>query len=141
LEKLSFDRMAAVPYAGLPIATAIALRLGRPLIYPRKEVKEYGTGATVEGGFNPGETVVLIDDLVTSAGSKVEAVDKLTAVGLKVRDVVVLIDREAGGHKALSEAGLELHSVFTLSELIDHWADSGALDEGLLAKLRKFLAR
>ncbi len=141
LEKLTFDRLAAVPYAGLPIATAIALRLGQPLIYPRKEAKEYGTGAMVEGGFHPGEAVVIIDDLVTSAGSKLEAVDKLTAVGLKVRDVVVLIDREAGGHKALSEAGLELHSVFTFSELIDHWAASGALDEGLLAKLRKFLAR
>ncbi len=141
LEKLTFDRLAAVPYAGLPIAIAIALRLGQPLIYPRKEAKEYGTGATVEGGFHPGEAVVLIDDLVTSAGSKLEAVDKLTAVGLKVRDVVVLIDREAGGHKALSEAGLELHSVFTFSELIDHWAASGALDEGLLVKLRKFLAR
>ena len=140
LDKLTFDRLAAVPYAGLPIATAIALRLDRPLIYPRKEAKEYGTGATVEGGFHPGETVVLIDDLVTNAGSKVEAVDKLTAVGLKVRDVVVLIDREAGGHKALSEAGLELHSVFTFSELIDHWAESGALDEGLLEKLRNFLA-
>lgn len=140
LDKLTFDRLAAVPYAGLPIATAIALRLDRPLIYPRKEAKEYGTGATVEGGFHPGETVVLIDDLVTNAGSKVEAVDKLTAVGLKVRDVVVLIDREAGGQKALSEAGLELHSVFTFSELIDHWAESGALDEGLLEKLRKFLA-
>jgi len=139
LEELDFDRLAAVPYAGLPIATAIALLLGRPLIYPRKEAKEYGTGATVEGGFHPGETVVLIDDLVTSAGSKVEAVDKLTAVGLKVRDVVVLIDREAGGHKALAEAGLELHSVFTLSELIDHWDASGTLDDGLLAKLRNFL--
>ena len=141
LEKLTFDRLAAVPYAGLPIATAIALRLGQPLIYPRKEAKEYGTGAAVEGGFHPGETAVLIDDLVTNAGSKVEAIDKLTAVGLKVRDVVVLIDREAGGHKALAEVGLELHSVFTFSELIDHWAASGALNKGLLAKLRKFLAR
>ena len=141
LEKLTYDRLAAVPYAGLPIATAIALRLGQPLIYPRKEAKEYGTGAAVEGGFHPGETAVLIDDLVTNAGSKVEAIDKLTAVGLKVRDVVVLIDREAGGHRALAELGLELHSVFAFSELIDRWAASGALDEGLLAKLRKFLAR
>ena len=139
LEKLTFDRLAAVPYAGLPIATAIALGLGQPLIYPRKEAKEYGTGATVEGGFHPGETVVLIDDLVTNAGSKVEAVDKLTAVGLKVRDVVVLIDREAGARASLRKSGLELHSVFTLSELIDHWDASGILDDGLLAKLRKFL--
>ncbi|MCZ6530310.1 MAG: orotidine-5'-phosphate decarboxylase [Chloroflexi bacterium] len=141
LERLTFDRLAAVPYAGLPIATAIALQSGRPLIYPRKEVKEYGTKATIEGGFEPGETAVLIDDLTTSGGSKLEAVDKLTVAGLEVRDVVVLIDREAGSGESLSAVGLQLHSVFTFSQLIDHWTASGALNESLLAKLEEFLAR
>jgi uridine monophosphate synthetase len=141
LEKLAFDRLAAVPYAGLPIATAIALQSGQPLIYPRKEVKEYGTGATVEGGFQPGETAVLIDDLITSGTSKFEAVDKLRAAGLEVHDVVVLIDRRAGARASLSEVGLQLHSVFTLSELIDHWTKSGVLDGGVLARLNEFVAR
>jgi uridine monophosphate synthetase len=141
LEKLAFDRLAAVPYAGLPIATAIALQSGRPLIYPRKEVKVYGSGATVEGGFQPGETAILIDDLISSGASKFEAVDKLRAAGLEVRDAVVLIDRGAGAQASLSEAGLQLHYVFTLSELIDHWKVAGSLDEELLVELKDFLAR
>jgi uridine monophosphate synthetase len=141
LDKLSFDRLAAVPYAGLPIATAIALQSGRPLIYPRKEVKEYGTGATVEGGFQPGETAILIDDLITSGASKFEAADKLRAAGLEVHDVIVFINRGAGAQASLYEAGLQLHSVFTLSELIDHWTQSGVLDEGVLARLNEFVAR
>ncbi|MFQ5922981.1 MAG: orotidine-5'-phosphate decarboxylase [Anaerolineales bacterium] len=141
LERLTFDRLAAVPYAGLPIATAIALQSRRPLIYPRKEVKEYGTRAAVEGSFEPGETAVLIDDLATSGGSKLEAVDKLAAAGLEVRDVVVLIDREGGARESLSAAGLQLHSAFALSQLIDHWISSGVVNEGLQAKLEEFLAR
>ena len=141
LDKLSFDRLAAVPYAGLPIATAIALQTGRPMIYPRKQVKEYGTGAAVEGGFHPDETVVIIDDLVTSGGSKFEAVDKLRAAGLEVHDVVVLIDRGAEARASLLEADLQLHSVFTLSEMIGHWKASGSLDEELVAKLSEFLER
>ena len=141
LDTLVFDRLAAVPYAGLPIATAIALQSDRPLIYPRKEAKEYGTGATVEGGFQSGETVVLIDDLITSGGSKLEAVEKLRAEGLEVHDVVVLIDRGEEARESLSEAGLQLHSVFTLSELIDRWKATGSLDEDLLVKLEEFLER
>ncbi len=58
-----------------------------------------------------------------------------------MQDVVVLIDREAGAHESVSEAGLQLHSVFTLSQLIDHWTASGALDKALLAELKEFLAR
>jgi uridine monophosphate synthetase len=141
LDKLSFDRLAAVPYAGLPIATAIALQSGRPLIYPRKEVKEYGTGATVEGGFTSGETAVLIDDLITNGSSKIEAADKLKAASLEVHDVVVLIDRGSGAEESLAEAGLQLHAVFTLPELLDHWAASGVLEGGLLVELWKFLER
>ncbi len=141
LEELTFDRLAAVPYAGLPIATAISLRSNRPLIYPRKEVKQYGTRVAIEGGFELGETAVLIDDLTTSGGSKFEAVDKLTAAGLEVRDVVVLIDREAGASKALLAAGLQLHSIFTLPQLIDHWRATDRVDRSLLTKVEEFLAR
>ncbi|MFQ5942775.1 MAG: orotidine-5'-phosphate decarboxylase [Anaerolineales bacterium] len=141
LEQLAFDRLAAVPYAGLPIATAIALQAGYPLAYPRKEVKSYGTGQFVEGGIEPGETAVLIDDLATTGASKFEAAERLAAAGLQVSDVVVLIDREGGARESLAEAGLSLHSVFTLSRLIEYWSASSALDGELLAKLEEYLAR
>ncbi|MFV2044701.1 MAG: orotate phosphoribosyltransferase, partial [Anaerolineales bacterium] len=119
---------------------AISLLSGRPLIYPRREVKEYGTKATIEGGFEPGEVAVLIDDLTTSGGSKFEVADKLTLAGMEVRDVVVLINRQSGAGEALKAAGLQLHSVFTLRQLIDHWRVAGRIDGTLLARVDKFLA-
>jgi orotate phosphoribosyltransferase len=83
----------------------------------------------------------LIDDLITNGSSKIEAADKLRAAGLNVRDVVVLIDREGGATESISDAGLQLHSVVTLSRLIDHWILSGAIDERLQADLKKYQAR
>lgn len=141
LQGLIFDRLAAVPYAGLPIATAIALHSGWPLIYPRKEVKDYGTKASVEGGYASGEIAVLIDDLATSGDSKLEVAERLSASDLSMTDVVVLIDREGGAREGLSAVGLHLHSVFNLSEMIDCWSTSGAIDETLSARLTYYLAQ
>lgn len=119
LQNLTFDRLAALPYAALPIGAAISLQGNWPLVYPRKEVKEYGTKAVVEGEFHPGETALIIDDLTTTGGSKLEAIGKLSAAGLLVKDVVVLIDRQSGAKEALAERGLALHAVFTLTELAE----------------------
>lgn len=117
LRNLSFDRLAAIPYAALPIGTAVSLALGRPLIYPRKEIKEHGTKRAIEGRYNPGESVVVLDDLITTGGSKLEAIAPLEAAGLHVSDIVVLIDREQGGREALAERGYRLHSALKLSEI------------------------
>ncbi|NMC11797.1 MAG: orotidine-5'-phosphate decarboxylase, partial [Chloroflexi bacterium] len=92
LKTLTFQRLAALPYAALPIATVISLQSGWPMIYPRKEIKEYGTRAEIEGAYLPGDRVVVIDDLATTGGSKFEAIEKLTSAGILVSDVVVLID-------------------------------------------------
>jgi uridine monophosphate synthetase len=139
LSKLSFDRLAALPYAAIPIATAISLKSGWPLIYPRKEVKAYGTAAEIEGEYSAGEQVVVIDDLVTTGGSKFEAIDKLAAAGLKVEEVVVLVDRESGASEALSQAGFRLSAVFTLTGLLDHWQRTGKVPEEQIAAVREFL--
>jgi uridine monophosphate synthetase len=96
IRNLSFDRIAALPYAAIPIATAISLAGSYPMIYPRKEAKAYGTKAEIEGEYHPGETALVIDDLATTGGSKFEAIEKLTGAGLVVKDVVVLIDRQSG---------------------------------------------
>jgi uridine monophosphate synthetase len=136
---LTYDRLAAVPYAGLPIGTALALATGRPLVYPRKERKEYGTGAAVEGGFAPGETVLLLDDLATTGGSKLEAIQTLQAEGLRVTDVAVLIDREGGARKELARLGCRLHAVFTLTLLLDHWESRGTVEPSQIEAVRSFL--
>jgi orotate phosphoribosyltransferase len=110
-----------------------------PLIYPRKEVKEYGTRAEIEGEYHSGETVVVIDDLATTGGSKFEAIEKLTAAGLKVRDVVVLIDRQSGAKEALEAAGFHLHSVLTITQLLDTWEKTGRVEAGKIKATREFL--
>jgi uridine monophosphate synthetase len=139
LEKLQFDRLAGLPYAAIPIATAISLQGNYPLIYPRKEVKTYGTKAEIEGAYEAGETVVVIDDLATTGGSKFEAIEKLTAAGLKVQDVVVLIDRQSGAKESLAEAGFRLHAVLTMTELLDYWESAGKVEVAQIEAARKFL--
>ncbi|BCX04441.1 MAG: orotate phosphoribosyltransferase [Candidatus Roseilinea sp.] len=123
-----FDRLAAIPYAGLPIGVAVALETGRPLIYPRREAKDYGTGRLIEGEYRPGETVLLVDDLITRGTAKLEALQPLREAGLIVNDVLVVIDREQGGREELAQQGIRLHAVFTLSEMLDGLARSGRLE-------------
>ena len=137
---MRFDRLAALPYAALPIATAISLQSGYPLVYPRKETKEYGTRNVIEGLFQPGERVVVIDDLTTTGGSKFEAIDKLKAAGLEVSDVVVLVDRQSGADQALAEAGYRLHAVFSLTHLLDIWEAAGKITSEQSRSVREFLA-
>ena len=139
LRSLTFDRLAALPYAALPIGAALSLQGGWPLIYPRKEVKAYGTKAEIEGVYVSGERLVVIDDLATTGGSKFEAIDKLVAAGLQVSDVVVLIDRQSGAAAALAKAGYRLHSVFTLRQLLDYWESVQRVPQEQIAAARKFL--
>ena len=110
------------------------------MIYPRKEAKEYGTRAEIEGECHPGETVVIIDDLATTGGSKFEAIEKLTAAGLKVQDVVVLVDRQSGAKESLAEAGFTLHAVVTISELLNYWEKTGKVGMDNLDATRRFLS-
>ncbi|HZY45857.1 MAG TPA: orotate phosphoribosyltransferase, partial [Anaerolineae bacterium] len=139
LRELNFDRLAGIPYAALPIATAIALEMNRPLIYPRREVKDYGTQAVVEGDYLAGETIAVIDDLATTGDSKIEAIEKLESVGLIVKDIIVLIDRGQGAGKMLAEAGYQLHAVVTLPDLLDEWLRSGAISQVQLDQVIVFL--
>jgi uridine monophosphate synthetase len=127
LRQLDYDRMAAIPYGALPIGVAISLAGNWPLIYPRQEVKTYGTRSKVEGVYNQGDRVVVIDDLVTTGESKFEAIEKLVTSGLQVRDVVVLIDRQQGAVKVMEKAGYQLLSVATLTELLEVWREQGAI--------------
>ena len=139
LRSLRYDRLAGIPYAALPIATAIALETNQPMVFPRREVKAYGARATVEGVYHAGETVAVIDDLTTTGDSKFEAIQKLEEVGLVVRDVVVLIDRMQGATEVLAQAGYRLHSVVSLPALLDEWLRQGAISKSQHAEVTAFL--
>lgn len=139
LSTLHFSRIAGLPYAAIPIATAISLAGDYPMIYPRKEAKTYGTKAEIEGEYHAGETVVVIDDLATTGGSKFEAIEKLTGVGLVVKDVVVLVDRQSGAKESLEQAGYKLHAVLTITQLLDHWEANGKVTKEKIEETREFL--
>ncbi len=140
LQGLRFDHLAALPYAALPIATAISLHTGWSMLYPRKETKEYGTRAPIEGVFQPGEVAVVIDDLISTGGSKFEGIQKLTSAGLVVEDVVVLIDRSPDGGQELARQGYRLHAVVTLRQLLDLYQASGKVPADQIEAARVFLA-
>jgi uridine monophosphate synthetase len=139
LNHLQFELLAALPYAALPIGTTLSLMTETPMIYPRKEIKDYGTRSAVEGVFSAGQRVVVIDDLVTTGGSKLEGIQKLSDAGLIVEDVVVLIDREGGAGQALARVGCSLHSVFALSELLEIWRRSGMVSGDQVDEVKTFL--
>jgi uridine monophosphate synthetase len=141
LKNLRFERLAGLPYAAIPIATAVSLQGNYPMIYPRKEVKAYGTKAEIEGEFHPGETALVIDDLATTGGSKFEAIEKLTAAGLLVKDVAVLVDRQSGAKESLEGAGFQLHAVLTITQLLDHWESTGKVDKTKIEETRTFLKK
>jgi uridine monophosphate synthetase len=141
ISSLQFSRLAGLPYAAIPIATAISLAGDYPMIYPRKEVKAYGTKAEIEGEYHAGETVLVIDDLATTGGSKFEAIEKLTGVGLVVRDVVVLVDRQSGAKESLAEAGYSMYAVLTISEMLDHWEKTGRVGKEKIRATREFLSQ
>ncbi|MBI5825239.1 MAG: orotate phosphoribosyltransferase [Chloroflexi bacterium] len=139
VSSLQFSRLAGLPYAAIPIATAISLAGNYPMIYPRKEVKAYGTKAEIEGEFHAGETALVIDDLATTGGSKFEAIEKLTGAGLLVKDVVVLVDRQSGAKESLEQAGYSMYAVLTITQLLDYWEENGRVAKNKIVETRNFL--
>lgn len=140
LRPFEFEHLAAVPYAALTIGMAVALTADASLLYPRKEVKAYGTGRAVEGVFSAGERAVIVEDLVTSGSSVLKAAATLEAAGLIVSEVVVLIDREQGARAALAERGYRLHPAVTLSEILETLHQAGRISAEQMAAVKKYLA-
>jgi uridine monophosphate synthetase len=139
-ESLIFDRIAGIPYAGLPIAVAMALIAERPMVYARKEAKAYGTKRLIEGEYRAGERALLVDDVVTSGGAKLEAVAPFTSAGLVVEDVLVVVDREESGAATLAAAGLRLHSVLKVHALLGHLREQRAAGADQIDRALAFLA-
>lgn len=107
-----------------PVACAIAHaagRAGRPLdaFTVRKDSKGHGTGRRIEGGFQPATDVVVVEDVVTTGGSAVRAIQAVEESQGRVLGVLAVVDREAGGREWLERAGYPLVTLFTTSELLD----------------------
>lgn len=129
LKELSFDRIAGIPYGSLPTATGLALRLNYPMIFPRKEVKAHGTRRVIEGNFQPGETIVVVDDILISGKSVMEGAEKIKSAGLNVEDIVVFMDHEQGVKDRLKANGYRAHSVLTISEITETLYQAGRIND------------
>ena len=112
-----FDRLAGLELGGIPLATALSMAVGKPCLFVRKKAKDYGTCNLVEGGHAKGERVVVVEDVITTAGQVVESVGQMRELGFVIQDVLCVIDRQQGGREKLAAIGCELHSLFTLEEL------------------------
>lgn len=111
------DGLAGLELGGVPLATAISLQTGIPCFYVRKEAKTYGTCNLIEGGVKQGSKLVVIEDVITTAGQVCTSIEQIRAEGHTVAHVVAAIDRQAGGEKKISALGCSFASVFTLAEL------------------------
>jgi orotate phosphoribosyltransferase len=112
-----YERLAAPELGGVILGAGLSLELGLPLLLVRKSTKEYGTTKRIEGRFQPGEKVALVEDIVTSAGAAIQAAEALREAGIVVEDLFCVVDREEGGADAAAASGLLLQPLFTSSTL------------------------
>ena len=119
LRSIRADYVGGVALGGVPVAVAVSLEAGLPLLIIRKEVKEYGTKGQILGEPERGRSVVLVEDVTTTGGSVLKAVKILTDEGLVVRHVVAVVDREEGASENLAGAGVELVPLVRISELLE----------------------
>ena len=115
-----FELAAGVPIGGLHLATAYSLIADVPMIYPHPHATEHDLYPEIEGIYFPGQTVLLIDDLITGGSSIVESGGMLREAGLTVQDAVVLLDRQAGGASRLRAEGIRLHPLLKLDTLVNY---------------------
>ena len=115
---MKVDVIAGVVLGSVPLAVALSLRTSIPYVMVRKEKKDHGTGKLIEGSLKEGARVLVVEDVVTSAGSSAEAVAILRNAGAKVDSVLAVIDRQEGGAAKLAEIGVELRPLLTAEEVL-----------------------
>lgn len=132
-----FDLVAGVPFGGLLIAEAYSLTSKTPLIYlhPRPD----DLTEEIEGLYQPGQTALVMDDLITGGHSMVNTTERLREAGLTVRDAVVLLDRQQGGRERLHEYGVRLVSILTMEVLLNYLMSTSKISEEWYRRSMAFL--
>jgi len=133
----NFDRIAGLPTAGIPYGAVLAFRMKKPFLYIRKDVKTHGRERRIEGLLSPGEKVLVVDDLITTGKSTLEAIDAVRCESGVVDDAVVLIDREEGGPNALKSAGVDVHAFLKITEIAKTLLDLGSIDKKQFEEIMK----
>lgn len=136
----NFDLICGVPYAALPMATAMSLESYIPLIIKRKEAKDYGTKKLIEGIYKKGQNCLLVEDVITSGKSLLETIPEIENEGINVSDIVVVLDRQQGGKELLESKGYRVHTLFTISEVVSILKEVEKLTDDEVARINDFLA-
>lgn len=147
-QSLTFDCFAGIPEAGEPFADQVE-RISRGWRHRPSHLHLHKLNlpdgqrritSEIDGIFDAGEVVLLVDDLITQADSKLEAIDALDYCGLEVQDILVLVDRQQGGRQEIEDNGFFLHSVFTLDELLDCYVKQRLIAAEKADEVRAYLA-
>ena len=138
IKDMNFDVITGIPYTALPIASLVAAKLNKPLIYMRKEEKAYGTGKNVIGKFKKGAKCLVIDDLITTGASKIETAEAYEKEGVIIKDFVVVIDRSANGTEELAKQGYNLHSLINLNKILELLQNRNLISDEKVNEIREF---
>jgi orotate phosphoribosyltransferase len=111
------SRIAGAELGAVSLAAATSLACGKPFVIVRNQKKDYGTSKLIEGVLEAGETVLVVEDVVTSGGQVLEGAKSLEAAGAKIDRIVAVIDRQEGGRAAIESAGYTFESLFTTADL------------------------
>ncbi len=114
------DRVAGAELGAIPLVTALSMASGKPSVLIRNQKKDYGTAKQIEGKLNPGEKVLIVEDIVTTGGQTLEAAKSIQACGGVVVKIVAVIDRQEGGRQNIEQAGFKFDSLFTKTDLGIH---------------------
>jgi len=129
------QRLAGIPTAGIAYAAILAFNLSKPFLYVRKEEKDHGRGRRIEGILQPGERVLVLDDVITTGKNIIEAVEAIRSEGGIVEDTLVLLDRQQGGKANLQKAGVKLHAFATMTHIGQRLNARGMIDEAQLKEI------
>ena len=140
IKDMEFDVLTGIPYTALPIASLVASKMQKPLVYIRKEEKAYGTGNNVIGKFEKGTKCLVIDDLITTGASKIETAEKYEKEGIIIEDFVVVIDRSSNGTEELAKDGYKLHSLITLDEIVKLLKSKNLITDEKVSEVEEFTA-
>lgn len=130
-----FDLVAGVPLGGLHLATAYSLETDVPLIYLHPDREE----VAIEGVYEPGQTALIMDDLVTGGGSIASTAERLREAGLLVRDAFVLVDRQQGARERLRAEGINMRAALNLQVILNHLRSNDFIEDDWFRRSMAYL--
>jgi orotate phosphoribosyltransferase len=138
-KKIPYQLLCGVPYTALPITTSLSLKTSSPMLMHRKEEKNYGTKKLIEGVFSPQQRCLVVEDVITSGSSVLKTIHCLKKEKLVINDLLVILDREQGGREFLEKQGYQVHSLLTLSQILQELNSHGLIKRNLMLSVKTFI--